>query len=194
MRVLFFLSLIPSLFFGNMGPQGFRAHPNRYFVETGSYMGNGIRMALRAGFEYIHSLEIEPQLVNHCRKRFNKNPRVTIWHRDSSYQLWEVIEPIQEEITFWLDGHLGTPDPHGGKNTPLIEELEQIKRHSIKTHTILIDDLHCCRTILFDYLTLEEIVKKVLEINPEYEISFEPGGDAGEYPNNILVAQVKRRS
>ena len=44
-------------------------------------------------------------------------------------------------------------------------------------------------TILFDYMTLDDIINKVLEINPGYIIAFVPGGDAGEYPVNELVAQ-----
>lgn len=172
----------------NIGPQGFYNHPNKYFVETGSFAGDGIQKALNAGFEEIHSLDIDAGCANSCRKRFGNYPQVHIWLKDSGRQLYEVIEPLDAPITFWLDGHNGWPDPLGGKNTPLMDELEQIKQHPIKEHTIMIDDLHCCNTILFDYLSIEDIVNKVLEINPDYTISFEPGGDDGEYPTNVLVA------
>ena len=175
--------------YANMGPQGFYAYPNKYFVETGSYVGDGIQKALNAGFPEIHSLEIDGGSVNHCRHRFRSFTQVHVWHKDSGRQLFEVIENINEPITFWLDGHNGRPDPNGGKNTPLLAELDQIKMHSLKNHTILIDDMHCCATILFDYMTQDDIINKVLEINPDYIITFVPGGDAGEYPVNVLVAQ-----
>lgn len=184
------LILIPLMASANIGPQGFHAHPNKYFVETGSYGGEGIQKALDAGFSEVHSLDIEPAFIRDCKRRFKNRNNVHLWLRNSGYQLWEVIEPINEPITFWLDGHRGTPDPNGGKNTPLLEELEQIKKHPIKTHTILIDDLHCCNTILFDYISREDIVNKVLEINPNYTVTFEPGGNEGEYPQNVLVAFV----
>jgi hypothetical protein len=71
-----------------------------------------------------------------------------------------------------------------------MEELEQIKGHPIKSHTIIIDDMHCCGTLLFDFLSREDIARKVMEINPAYEIIYVPGGDAGEYPVNIMVARV----
>ncbi|HSW85937.1 MAG TPA: hypothetical protein VLG49_00395 [Rhabdochlamydiaceae bacterium] len=185
------LILIPLIASANIGPQGFYAHPNKYFVETGSFGGEGIQKALDAGFSEVHSLDIEPAFIRDCKRRFKNRNNVHLWLRDSGFQLWEVIEPINEPITFWLDGHRGTPDPRGGKNTPLMEELEQIKKHPIKTHTIMIDDLHCCNTILFDFLSREDIVNKVLEINPNYTITFEPGGNEGEYPINVLVAFVQ---
>lgn len=181
--------LLCSYSYANMGPQGFYAYPNKYFVETGSFSGDGIQKALNAGFPEIHSLEIYYPFVENCKRRFQNKPQVHIWHKDSGKQLFEVIENINEPITFWLDGHNGWPDPNGGKNTPLLEELDQIKLHPLKTHTILIDDMHCCDTILFDYLSRDDIVKKVLEVNPDYIITFVPGGDAGEYPINVLVAQ-----
>jgi len=71
-----------------------------------------------------------------------------------------------------------------------MEELEQIRKHPIKNHTIIIDDMHCCGTILFDYLTKEDIAHKILEINPNYVITFVDGGDEGEYKNNIMVAML----
>lgn len=177
----------------NMGPQGFSGHMNRYFVETGCFGGDSIKKALDSGFEFVYSMDIEPSFVKDCQQRFKEYPNVEITVQDSGEGLLEVIWDINEPITFWLDGHNGTPDPMGGSNTPLLKELEQIKHHPIKEHTILIDDMHCCDTILFDYLSREEIVAKVLEINPEYIISFEPGGDDGEYPINVLVAKPPKK-
>lgn len=71
--------------------------------------------------------------------------------------------------------------------SPVLQELEQIKKHPIKNHTILIDDVRLFGTIEFDYVTLDQIIDKVLEINPNYNISFVPG----YVQNDILVAQIK---
>ncbi|MFN4174812.1 MAG: hypothetical protein ACK4HV_06900 [Parachlamydiaceae bacterium] len=192
MKIWFTLFLLPLVLLANIGPDGFYAFRNRVFVETGTFGGDGIQKALDAGFIDIHSLDIDVVQIRNTRKRFKNDPRVHLYLKDSSYQLWEVIEKIDEPITFWLDAHNGFPDPFSKeKNTPLLEELEQIKWHPIKTHTILIDDLHCCGTLLFDYLTREDIIRKVLEINPNYKIRFVPGGNEGEYPINVLVAEIK---
>ena len=75
----------------------------------------------------------------------------------------------------------------GKTNSPILQELDQIKKHHIKSHTILIDDVRLFGTHEFDYVTLDQIIDKILEINPSYKISFVPG-----YVNNdILVAQIK---
>lgn len=183
---------ISSLMQANMYPKiGFEPYPNYCFVETGTYMGSGIQFALRAGFPEIHSIEINPQFVARARSVFAPHKQVHIHQGDSGKMLYQVIKDINYPITFWLDGHHGTPDPKGGNNTPLLEELDQIKMHPIKNHTIIIDDMHCCGTILFDYLTREDIIAKIKEINPAYHISYIPGGDDGEYPDNIMIAQIR---
>ena len=185
------LLTVPVFCWSNVGPEGFHAfNHNRVFVETGTFAGKGIQLALEAGFQIVHSCDIDPICIRNSQLRFQNHNKVHIYQKDSSYQLRDIIDNISEPITFWLDAHNGFPDPNAinVKNTPLMEELDQIKEHPIKTHIILIDDLHCCGTLLFDYLTLDDIIEKVLEINPDYTITFVDGGDDGEYSNNILVA------
>lgn len=191
-KLLLSILICSSGLIANMDPKtGFIPFPNYYFVETGTFGGDGIAFALQGDFTEIHSLEIEPSFVRGAKYRFKEESKVTIHQCDSGKDLYDIIKDMDKPITFWLDGHNGTPDKNGGKNTPLIEELEQIKRHPIKTHTIIIDDMHCCNTILFDFLSREDIVKKVKEINPDYNVYFIAGGNDGEYPQNILVAEVK---
>lgn len=184
---------LPFTISANIGPQGFHEFKKRIFVETGTFGGEGIQLALNAGFEVIYSMDIEPLFVKNARNRFENNPNVHLFLKNSGYELLEVIADINEPVTFWLDAHNGFPDPLAVdvKNTPLLEELDQIKQHHIKNHTILIDDLHCCGTLLFDLLTLQDIIKKVLEVNPEYTITFVDGGNEGEYKNNVLVAYIR---
>lgn len=53
-----------------------------------------------------------------------------------------MLDNINERITFWLDGYYSCCDTALGKYwSPLIQELEHIKNHSIKNHIILIDDM-----------------------------------------------------
>lgn len=174
----------------NIGPAGFGAFLNPYFVETGTYAGSGIAKALAAGFAHVLSVEYDAHLFSNAQRRFKNDARVQLWRGDSSKDLWRMIQDINEPITFWLDAHIFPPLPNGGKNCPLIEELEQIKRHHIKTHTILIDDMHCAGTQSFDYLTKEDLVREILKINPRYTITYVDGGDAGEYKDNVMVATV----
>jgi hypothetical protein len=172
----------------NIGPQGFDEFRQAYFIETGTFGGDGIQKALNAGFRRVRSMEFDTSLANDARRRFVKNRNVTIYQGDSSLDLWKIIKDINEPVTFWLDAHIFPPREDGGKNCPLIEELEQIKQHPIKTHTILIDDMHCCNTAAFDFMNQDDFIQKILEINPDYEIRYVDGGDEGEYKNNVMVA------
>lgn len=185
-------TLLPTVLLANIGPQGFHQFKSKIFIETGTFAGEGVQKALDAGFEQVYSIDIDEKFIQHGIERFRGKTNVHLALKDSSYQLWDVIQIIQEPIVFWLDAHNGFPDPNAKdvKNTPLLEELDQIKRHPIKTHTILIDDLHCCNTLWFDFLSLGQIIEKVLEINPDYHIGFVDGGDDGEYKNNVLVASI----
>lgn len=166
----------------------FKEYPNPIFIETGSCIGNGIQMAIEAGFDHIHSIELLPHLHHICKKRFYSEPSVKLYQGDSSYILWEILKFINEPITFWLDGHYSGNIPFEGGEIltadnedsvpPIVYELEQIGKHYIKTHTILIDDVRC-----FKHLDLES---KVKSINPDYKIIYIDG----TVPNDILVAQI----
>ena len=161
----------------NASPAVFAKYPNAYFVETGNSYGDGIRMALNAGFKNIYSIELGPHLYKHCRQRFHSQPSVHLVLGDSAEMLSSILQQINSAATFWLDGHYscGCEDTKGKTNTPLLEELEAIKKHSIKTHTILIDDVRCLRTSQLDFITVSIICKKILEINPKYTFAMKMG-------------------
>ena len=193
MKIVFSFSLcllISSSIFANIGPAGFGAFLNHYFVETGTLGGNGVAKALNSGFKEVRSIEFDFKNFNYSQQRFAGTRNVKIAHGSSATDLWNLIQDINQPITFWLDAHVCPALPNGGKNCPLLEELEQIKWHPLKNHTILIDDMHCAGTDLFDYLTKEDLINKILEINPNYHISYVDGGDDGEYQNNVMVARI----
>ena len=83
----------------------FQRYPNRIFIETGSYVGDGIQSALDAGFETIYSIELSSQLFSHCCRRFEWDPRVLVCHGDSGEMLPGILKYIDEPVTFWLDSH-----------------------------------------------------------------------------------------
>jgi hypothetical protein len=122
---------------------------NNIFVETGSHYGDGIQLALEAGFEKIISIECNEQYYLRCVDRFCGNEKVQLYYGDSSVDLSKMISDINESVTFWLDAHYMWNDPnqdieeHPGRGKiPLIDELTQIKNHHIKDHVIIIDDLN----------------------------------------------------
>lgn len=176
----------------NMNINGFGDFPNYYFVETGLGGGGSLQSALRSlCFSQLHSIEIDRNRIRSVSHIFKPLENVFLHHGDSGKDLWDLIKKINMPITFWLDAHLNRVDPDGGKNTALLEELEQIKRHPIKTHTIIIDDIRCCNTPEFDNITTQQLIAQIKEINPNYTIYYIDGHDGGKIlKNDVMVAQV----
>jgi hypothetical protein len=163
----------------------FQKYLNPLFIETGTWHGDGVQQALDAGFKNVVSFELSTELHYLCSKRFEGNFDVTLFQGDSAEELPKFIKHITTPITFWLDGHFSGGDTAMGKqNTPLLEELEAIKAHPIKTHTILIDDLRGWYKETQGFDTLD-LMKKILEISPNYVFTLEDG----YVPNDILVAK-----
>ena len=160
----------------------FKKYPNPVFIETGSHKGDGIQRSLNAGFELIYSIEIIPEYYELCVNRFKGVTNVNIMLGDSRTVLKELLPIIRQPITFWLDAHLCVPSDI----TAILEEIEVIKQHGIKTHTILIDDLRDWNIVScgFDVDTLKDRLK---QINPNYAFKLEDG----HVPNDILVAVIE---
>lgn len=158
-------------------------YKNSHFVETGSQGGAGIQCAVDAGFNDIRSIEISSIHYNSCSNRFSGVPQVKLYHGDSEKILGEVIASIKAPITFWLDAHeqddfTATPS----HESALMNELETIKAHPVKTHTIMIDDVRCWEKSYA--LNSSAVVDLVMSINPDYTVVYE----YGLVPNDILVA------
>lgn len=172
----------------------FSDYRNTVFVETGTFRGDGVAKALQSGFSNVISFEVKKDLYDQCVRRFANDDRVTIVHGSSASILLDHIKNITVPITFWLDGHYscGITGYDTQNICPLLKELDQIKHHSIKTHTILIDD----RRLMVDStndgmdgkfgLSESEVVAKLKSINPDYRISYRDG----YIKDDIIVAQV----
>jgi len=170
-----------------------RKYPNRYFVETGTFMGEGVQYALKAAFPNIISLELGEDLARNAQQLFQQNNNVKIIQGDVQYILWDAIKDIQEPITFWLDGHYsGGPTVKSDIPDPIIRELRIIERHPVKTHTILVDDIRLYKENGWPWtdgsvpITLEEIRSALKVINPDYKYSLEDG----YVKEDILVAHL----
>jgi len=165
---------------------------NKVFIETGSYGGDGIVAALKAGFKHIHSIELSDYYFNLCKERYTQS-NVHLHYGDTVDILPKILKDISVACTFWLDAHWCDNNAAKGKYPiPLAQELKIIASHHIKTHTILIDD---CRLIRdknsewkddFPY-TIRDLEKAIMQINYNYKISYI---DSFISKDDILVAQV----
>ena len=164
------------------------------FVETGTFQGETLNIIAKSKVSKIISLELSDVFLNSCKKRFENNPNIFIYKGNSKYDLYDKINDIDSKITFWLDSHWsGTPDVGCDLVTicPVLEELEQIKQHSLKIHTIMIDDIRLMNNSDNKYegfpVKIDQILTKLYEINPNYQIKYFDDYCA---KNDVLVACI----
>ena len=105
-------------------------YPNKYFVESGTYVGNGVHSAIKAGFTKCYSIEIQPHNFCISSQRFSKeiaDGSVVLLHGNSENTLKLILNQLIQPATFWLDAHASGP-LHGGRYAPcpLVLELEAI--------------------------------------------------------------------
>lgn len=164
----------------------FKKYRNNIFIETGSYKGSGIQMALDAGYERIYSIELSPLLWNYCRNKFKGKKNVLVFVGYSPMVLTDILEFIDEPITFWLDAHYsGGITAKGEELSPVLKELNVIRDHSINTHTIMIDDIRDWETHGYG-ISVESAKEFLLTINKDYKFTLENG----TVVNDILVASI----
>ena len=166
----------------------FKDHLNPVLVETGTFEGDGVIAALQAGFKKVTSIEAYAPYFLKVKNAFSTKDKVDLWLGDSSKILFDVIKDIDCKMTFWLDGHYDNTAHTDAKRYPILDELEQIKRHPIKGHTILIDDTRYFDKAGWDFVPLMEAEKLILSINNKYSIHY--GTIRPRYPKDILIAEV----
>lgn len=159
---------------------------NPVFFETGTNTGLGVSCAVESGFKKIYSIDIEERYYEMAMITFNneqtyKDVDFNFFLGDSGIIMSSILDDIDEKITFWLDGH-------EFYKIPLVNELESIKNHKVKGHTILIDDIRMLTRPEWNNMGLDIIVNKIKEIDENYEIDFV---DSVNGKNDILVATIK---
>jgi len=178
---------------------------NKVFVETGTYLGDTVQLALDAGFDFVHTIEVNQGMYDKCNSRFQNNDKVKLWLGDSVDIIPKIVDELTEPATFWLDAHASGPLP-GGRYAPcpLILELEAIygkkklqftenetkvfrEKSSINTHTIMIDDRRLLGSAEWGYVQEKQIMDLIFAINSNYKIHYLDGHQA----NDIICATVK---
>jgi hypothetical protein len=120
-----------------------KTRPTKQYIETGTYLGDGIRGVL-GHYETIHSIELSEKWFNHNVEQFKNNQEVKVHHGDSKKILPELLANIHEPVTIFLDAHYsGSFTEFGEEETPLLKELE-ILRERKYDDIIIIDD---CRLL-----------------------------------------------
>jgi hypothetical protein len=183
-------------------PELFKHINNNVFLETGTFQGDTLCEIIEncnlCNPRSIISLELSEVFFKSCVNRFKNNSNVTIYKANSKCDLYNIIKNIDSPITFWLDSHWsGVQDVGCDDETicPILEELEQIKQHDIKIHTIMIDDIRLMNASNIREhgfpVSLQQIIKKIYEINPNYKIKY-----YNDYicNNDVLVAYIEEKT
>lgn len=119
-------------------------------------------------FKRIYSIELDKVLYRRARRKFSKFSHIDIIHGDSSKILSELLSSISQPCLFWLDAHYsGGISGRGDRETPILNELQQILSHPVSNHIILIDDAR-----LFngqnDYPNLGELKSLISQYGQDY--------------------------
>lgn len=124
-----------------------RRHGLDVLVETGTYRGDGVALALAAGFSTVYSVELNAWLADAARRRFAGDPRVVVLTGASCDVMPEVLCRLAPgaHVLWWLDAHLptlyGVTDPLA-EMWPLEAELGLITRQrTCAADVFLIDDV-----------------------------------------------------
>lgn len=162
---------------------------HKFLIETGTFSGIGTEAALAAGMA-VKTIELHPFWFERATTQFKDKP-VEVFFGDSAEVLTRIMDSVYEPVMFWLDAHYSGEESktaRGRESSPLLRELNVIWHHSVKTHTILIDDVRLMATQEFDGITLGSVVEAIWKINPKYRVELTTGQH--DYPNDVLAAYI----
>lgn len=112
------------------------------FIETGTYLGQ-TTAAMRALFRQVISIELSDRLYEEARKKFADAPNVQLLHGDSACMIDIALDEASGvPAIIWLDAHWsGGVTARSSENTPIMAELESIRRRGRDSDILLIDDI-----------------------------------------------------
>ena len=152
------------------------ACPRINFIETGFYHGD---TTLKASKRFrVYAIELSEVLCEKAKQRFKNTKNINLYQGDTIQVLPTILKSLKEQTVIFLDAHYSMGETaKGSSNTPIIEELEIIKKSSHKNALLIIDDARMFykpitnvkETFMEGYPTLNDIVDKILEINPNYQ-------------------------
>ena len=109
------------------------------FVETGTYMGETIKMA-ESIFDKLYTIEIKEEFYNSVKSNYFGS-KINFILGDSSVELEKLTKLLDGNTIFFLDGHWSAGNTgRGKKDCPLYEELTSIMNNFKHSGIIIVDD------------------------------------------------------
>ncbi len=138
-------------------------------IETGTFYGQ-MTYAMSKVFEHVISIEISNELARNNQDQFKSCPNITILNGDSAELLAHAIKISTGKILFWLDGHYsGEGTGLGQEVSPILRELDAIKKSGISDYCIIIDDRRLFENDS-EYPDVSDLESKLFEVSPDFEI------------------------
>lgn len=125
------------------------------WIETGTYLGDTSIYLSRFAKQVI-TLEPSNKFFNLASEKLRIYKNIELLYGCSEDLLDQILSnllriDLASDLSFWLDGHFSQGETFKGKkDTPILEELDIIKKYlsKIKFLTIFIDDVRLFRTDL----------------------------------------------
>ena len=113
----------------------------KIFVETGTLHGDTLDV-LKDAFVELYSVELDGELFLKAQSRFRNSNKIRLRNGDSGEELSKILADIRQPALFWLDAHYsGKGTARGSEDTPILQELSALARHSLQyEHIVVIDD------------------------------------------------------
>ena len=151
------------------------------FIETGTYIGDGITTAFTCGFKKIYSVEYDEELYKNCVNKFVNNNNVFLYKDDSALFLEKILQEIKESAVIFLDAHFCGFNSKTGLNEiwiPIVNEMNAIIKYGTIGSTIIVDDLMAMDNTHFDLNTkkwagapgIDSVIDLGFKFNPNYRI------------------------
>lgn len=115
------------------------------WVETGTWMGD-TTSALSAMARHVHTIEPQLNFVNLAKIRFKNVGNVSLHYGTSEQLFGQILNDLNGEVAFWLDGHFSSGGTFEGDiDTPILSELSAIKAnlHRFSDVSVFVDDFRC---------------------------------------------------
>lgn len=113
------------------------------WIETGTYLGQMTRL-LASSYPSVITIEPEEQLAKAAIERLAPFGNVKVMFGSSEEMLTTALGELRgRSVNFWLDGHYsGDGTFHGSHQTPIVFELEAIRRmrHDFADIMVFVDD------------------------------------------------------
>jgi len=132
-----------------------------YFVETGTYLGDTI-LGFIDEFKKLYTIELSLNLFNEFNLKNYDKEKLVSFLGDSGVVIKDVINLIDGNTIFFLDGHYSSCNTaRGKKDVPLQNELKNINDYFKYDALIIIDDLRLFGTNItedWSYINKENLL------------------------------------